>query len=61
VRYEQDGIHLTITSTPANLRRIQLKMPAPAKAPDAAAPESRGADEQREQAAFEALGSAETA
>jgi GTP-binding protein HflX len=27
VRYEQDGIHLTITSTPVNLRRLQLTVP----------------------------------
>lgn len=35
VRYESDGIHLTITSTPANLRRIRTKVPA---ADDAAEP-----------------------
>jgi GTPase len=28
VRYEQDGIHLKITSTPANLRRIRTTVPA---------------------------------
>lgn len=33
VRYEQDGIHLKITSTPANLRRIRTTVPAE-EAPD---------------------------
>lgn len=27
VRYEQDGVHLTITSTPANLERIRARLP----------------------------------
>ncbi|NIP73733.1 MAG: hypothetical protein GWO16_12205, partial [Gammaproteobacteria bacterium] len=27
VRYEDDGIHITITSTPANLERIRAKLP----------------------------------
>ena len=27
VRYEQDGIHLTVTSTPANLERIRAVVP----------------------------------
>lgn len=27
VRYEEDGIHLTVTSTPANLERIRAKVP----------------------------------
>jgi GTP-binding protein HflX len=28
VRYEDDGIHLTVTSTPANLERIRSSLPA---------------------------------
>ncbi|MCZ6473071.1 MAG: GTPase HflX [SAR324 cluster bacterium] len=28
LRYEDDGIHLTVTSTPANLERIRSKLPA---------------------------------
>jgi GTP-binding protein HflX len=33
VRYEQDGIHLKITSTPANLRRIRTAVPSADEAP----------------------------
>jgi len=71
VSYEQDGIHLTITSTPANLRRIQLKMPAPpqapgtsapgASAPAASTPAAAGAEDGREATAFETADHAETA
>ena len=28
VRYENDGIHLTVTSTPANLERIRSRLAA---------------------------------
>jgi len=67
LRYEQDGIHLTITSTPANLRRIQMKMPVPPGASAGAASASLpaapagAAEDERDAAAFEALTHAETA
>jgi GTP-binding protein HflX len=53
VRYEQDGIHMTITSTPANLKRIQLKMPH--------SEEDAGPDADRDATALEPLSHAETA
>ena len=28
LRYEDDGVHLTVTSTPANLERIRSQLPA---------------------------------
>jgi len=59
LRYEQDGIHLTITSTPANLRRIQLKMPAPSQTQGGAARSDPPSG--RDGPAFESLSQAETA
>ena len=38
VRYEEDGIHLTITSTPANLERIRAKVPVETEPPPAVSP-----------------------
>lgn len=38
VRYEEDGIHLTITSTPANLERIRAKVPVETQSAAAGTP-----------------------